>query len=177
MNKNPIMKLIKSFPLLSVFTIALTVGCTAPKNTTPKNATPKQNIDKPQQMEVTPDHQLFISGFSGGSGVRGYKIINTEQEYHAVMRQYQPSEKLSAEPRSFPNDQKVILYNLGEYRSGDHKVTGIESMRVEGDILKVYTTPKPQNPQPGDMQIQVVTQPWFIFSVPKDLKFNEIEVK
>ena len=171
MIKNTTMKFIK-FPLLSIFTMAIAMGCHAPKK-----ATPAQHIDNPQQMEIPQNNQLFISGFSGGSGVREYKILKTQQEYHAVMRQYQPSEKLSAAPRSFPEDQMVVLYNQGEYRSGDHKVTGIDSMRLDGDVLKVYTTPKPQKPQPGDLQIQVISQPWFIFSVPKDLKFKEIEVK
>lgn len=161
------MKFVKLLPL-GFGIVILTIMKCAPKTT----AVSTQN-KMTQSQEVPSQNQLFISGFSGGAQDRSYKIITNEKEFDEVLRKVQASDKLSAKSQ-FPAGQIVILYNMGEYRSGDHRVKGIDSVRVENDVLKVFTK---RNNQNSEMAIQALSTPWFIFSVSKDLKFNQIEVK
>lgn len=127
-----------------------------------------------------PKDHLFISGFDGGTGVKGYQIINTEKEYQKILNDY--NTVFSSDPNEipkhpkFPKDKKIIVYNLGNFRSGSHQPQKIEKIILNQDILEVYL---PKNPSQGkgEMQIQVISSPWMIFSVPTHYQFKEIQIK
>jgi len=63
---------------------------------------------------------------------------------------------------------------LGTFRSGSHKVEEIKSVSVKNQILYVEV---PAGEPSGGMEIQVISSPWFIFTVPTDYKFTSVELK
>lgn len=132
-----------------------------------------------ETLKFNQEQELFISEFSGGSKERGFKILNSEQEFRMEYSRLKSGEVLSKDisiPK-FPDNQKVVLYQLGEFRSGDHRVLGIDSLKIENNLLEVYIKRNEVKPGRDMMQIQVVTTPWIMFSVPKDYQFNKVELR
>lgn len=138
---------------------------------------------------------IFHSAFNGGDKTSGFSIINNQEELDLAMGQ---GKILSVQGKNnetklkFPKNQKVILYNLGEFRAGNHQPQGIEKIKLNGDTLEVYlkkrerktSTPTTERRNRLELeikglepQIQVVSTPWMIFSIPKKLNFTNIILK
>ncbi len=132
-----------------------------------------------ETLKFNQDQQLFISEFNGGSREKGFKILETEAEFHQEYSRNKFSDVISEDVvyPQYPEGQKVVLYNLGEYRAGDHRVLGIDSFEVKNDVLTVYMKNKIVNPSQDLMQIQVVTTPWMMFSVTKTYQFSQVELR
>lgn len=134
---------------------------------------------------------IFHSAFNGGEKSRGFSFVKNQEELNLIMGQgkiISIQEKNNDNNIKFPKNQKVILYNLGEFRSGDHRPLGIEKLKLEGETLEVYLKRKERKNKPKrslggiDMidfepQIQAISTPWMIFSVPKKLNFTNIILK
>ncbi|MEJ8589968.1 hypothetical protein JSO54_01770 [Riemerella anatipestifer] len=145
----------------------------------------KQEISNQQKQE----ERLFYSEASGGEEKRGFRLINSQEELNRVLSVNQfvvlnPNEEKSKEPKLiFPKNQQVILYHLGTFRAGMHKPQGIDSVKLVGNTLEVYmkknqsSSPQKTSIREPEMQVQVITTPWMVFSVSKDLKFNNIILK
>ncbi|MDY3535296.1 hypothetical protein JSO61_008495 [Riemerella anatipestifer] len=145
----------------------------------------KQEISNQQKQE----ERLFYSEASGGEEKRGFRLINSQEELNRVLSANQfvvlnPNEEKSKEPKLiFPKNQQVILYHLGTFRAGMHKPQGIDSVKLVGNTLEVYmkknqsSSPQKTSIREPEMQVQVITTPWMVFSVSKDLKFNNIILK
>ncbi|WKS96048.1 hypothetical protein [Riemerella columbina] len=125
---------------------------------------------------------LFYSAFTGGSQQRGFKILNNQTELNQAIQGNQmvlQDGLSSAEPQlKFPEHQKVILFNLGEFRSGDHQPKGIESTQVVDGVLEVKIKKSPPSQSPDrEMAIQVISTPYMIFSVPENYEFKNVILK
>lgn len=133
------------------------------------NTTSKNTADMQKTIEI------LASETQGGTEKSGFVIINSQQELKTEI-----TEKFAAsgmepvmEIPSLPKDKKVVLYNMGTFNSGDHKVLTIKSISVKNNILYVEV-PEYQS---GGMEIQVMSNPWFIFSVPSNYQFTSVELK
>jgi len=121
--------------------------------------------------------EILASESQGGTDMPGFKMIKTEQELKNAVRGSFGLVEVGKEPDitypQFPKDKKIIQYNLGMFRSGDHKITQIKSLSIQNDVLYVEV---PQY-ESGGLEIQAISRPWFIFAVPSDYKFNSVELK
>ncbi|GAB0155282.1 hypothetical protein CHRYSEOSP005_05430 [Chryseobacterium sp. Alg-005] len=138
--------------------------------------TPSQTSQKSQNMQT--NAEILVSESQGGTGRPGFVILKNEQEFlKAVKGGSFTIGEVGKEPAGnypdFPENKKVILYNLGEFRSGDHKITEIKSVSVKNNILYVEV---PQSLS-GGMEIQVISKPWMIFTVPSNYQFTAVELK
>ncbi|RZJ46939.1 MAG: hypothetical protein EOO19_09870 [Chryseobacterium sp.] len=119
--------------------------------------------------------EIIASETQGGAEEAGFKMIKDQAELQNNITQN--FKKSGMEPVMeipvFQKDKKVILYNLGTFNSGDHKVNEIKSISVKDNVLYVEV-PEYQS---GGMAIQVMSNPWFIFSVPSSYQFNSVELK
>ncbi|WP_228460884.1 hypothetical protein [Chryseobacterium defluvii] len=122
--------------------------------------------------------EILVSESQGGTGQAGFTIIKNEQD---LRKAFQGNSTIIVEAGQepainypqLPKSKKVILYNLGSFRSGDHRITEIKNTYVKENILYVEV---PQYVS-GGMEIQVLSNPWMIFTVPSDYQFNSVELK
>ncbi|KPE49484.1 hypothetical protein [Chryseobacterium indologenes] len=123
--------------------------------------------------------ELLVSESQGGADRPGFSVIKNEQEYQKAIKGnsglvvVESGKEPSANYPAFPKNKKVILYNLGSFRSGNRTVTAIKSVSVKDNILYVEVPYQ----ETGGMEIQVLSNPWFIFAVPSDYQFTSVELK
>ncbi|KFF07759.1 hypothetical protein [Chryseobacterium luteum] len=148
---------------LLILCTAIIMGCAT---------TPSQ---KPSGMQES--SELLVSESQGGPEKAGFKIIKDEQEFRNVIKGSFGLVETGKEPSinypKFPKNKKVVLYNMGSFRSGSHTVGAIKSTSVKNSILYVEV---PETPS-GGMEIQMLSNPWFIFAVPSDYQFTSVELK
>lgn len=146
--------------LLMLF-LALVMSCTNSMSTNSKN--------------TLAEGEILASESHGGADEAGFQIIRDQSELKNIITAN--FSKSGMEPVMkvpvIQNDKKIVLYNLETFNSGDHKVAMIKSISVKDNILYVEV-PEYQS---GGMAIQVMSNPWFIFSVPSNYEFNSVELK
>lgn len=135
--------------------------------------TPSQKLPVMQK-----NAELLVSQGQGGTEESGFRIIKDEKEYLAVANSGFQLIEEGKNPASnypkFPKDKKVVLYNLGGFRSGSHTISQIKSVSVKDNVLYVEV---PAGPPSGGMEIQVISNPWFMFAVPVDYQFSSVQLK
>ncbi|MDO4763670.1 MAG: hypothetical protein Q4A00_04755 [Flavobacteriaceae bacterium] len=130
------------------------------------------------------DKFLFHAETTGGEEFPGFSILKNQTELNFVCRSrvlvHSPELKQEESKLIFPKNQKVILYNFGEFRSGIHKPKGIEKLKIVGEDLEVYLKREIRN-NTSDLKLQrveqVITRPKMIFSVPAYFEFKNIIIK
>ncbi|MCS3529665.1 hypothetical protein [Chryseobacterium sp. JUb7] len=121
--------------------------------------------------------KIIVSESQGGAEQAGFSIIKNDQDFQRAVKGNSMIVEMgndSGTPaHKFPNDKKVVLYNLGMFRSGDHRISEIKTVSVKNDILYVEV-PYVEH---GGMEIQVISNPYIIFTVPSDYQFKSVELK
>jgi hypothetical protein len=121
--------------------------------------------------------ELLVSESQGGMDKAGFTVIKNEQDFRTAIKGNVGIVEVGKEPAinypKFPTDKKVILYSLGNFRSGDHRVTQIKSISVKDKVLYVEVPFQ----ESGGMEIQMMSSPWFMFAVPADYQFTSVELK
>ena len=133
------------------------------------------NASSQKSKDMQTKGEILASETQGGTEKAGFKIIKDQTELkNNITENFRKS---GMEPVMdipvFPKNQKVVLYNLGTFNSGDHKVNEIKSISVKDNVLYVEV----QEYQSGGMAIQVMSNPWFVFSVPSNYQFTSVELK
>ncbi|WP_415326188.1 hypothetical protein [Chryseobacterium sp. MMS23-Vi53] len=141
--------------------LALIMSCTA---------TPTQ-----KSMDSKKNNEILISESQGGGGEKSFVILHNEAEFQKAIKGNTTVIELDKEPvyPAFPKNKKVVLYNLGTFTSGEHKITQIKNISVKDNVLYVEV---PQV-ESGGMGIAVMSNPWFIFTVPSNYQFTSVELK
>lgn len=121
---------------------------------------------------------LLVSENQGGADAPGFKIIKDEKDFRNIISGSfgisEPGKESYIKYPQFPKNKKVVLYNLGSFRSGSHKIEEIKNISVKNQILYVEV---PAGEPSGGMEIQMISSPWIIFTVPADYKFTSVELK
>ena len=123
--------------------------------------------------------EIIKSESQGGTEQPGFVIIKNEQEFQNVIKSKQGTSlvEVGSEPvmkyPAFPVGKKVVVYNLGSFRSGDHTIREIKSISVKDNVLYVEVPMY----ESGGMEIQVLSNPWFIFTVPSNYQFTSVQLK
>ncbi|SEH37653.1 hypothetical protein [Chryseobacterium culicis] len=127
---------------------------------------------------VQENAELLVSESQGGAETPGFTIIKDEKDFRNRIRGSFGVVDLDKESYikypSFPKNKKVVLYNLGTFRSGSHKIDEIKNASVKNQILYVEV---PAGEPSGGMEIQVMSNPWIIFTVPASYQFTSVELK
>lgn len=135
--------------------------------------TPSQK-GSPVQKKV----ELLVSESQGGTEQPGFKIIKDEKDFHNTIKVgfgwIDLGKETATNYPKFPKNKKVVVYNLGSFRSGSHRITEIRDVSVKNHILYVEV---PEGEPSGGMEIQVISNPWIIFAVPADYQFTSVELK
>ncbi|MBP2615725.1 hypothetical protein [Chryseobacterium jejuense] len=122
--------------------------------------------------------ELLVTNSQGGAERSGFRIIKDEKEYLALGKSgfqlVEEGKDPAANYPKFPKDKKVVVYNLGSFRSGSHSINEIKGVSVKNNILYVEV---PAGEPSGGMEIQVLSNPWFVFAVPADYQFTSVELK
>ncbi len=123
--------------------------------------------------------EIIVSESQGGADKAGFIILKNEAEYRKVLKDnssqlmVEGSEPSPSKVFEFPADKKVVLYNLGTFRSGDHRITQIKSVSVKNKMLYVEVP----YVERGGMEIQVISNPYVVFTVPLHYDFTSVELK
>ncbi len=151
--------------LLIAFTAAL-MSC----------ASTTSSQDKTSDMHKA---ELIVSHTQGGAKHPGFRIIKDEKEFLAMVRSgsgpVEEGKDSAANYPKFPKDKKVVVYNQGSFMSGSHSINEIKSVSVKNNIL--YVEVPGRESASGGMEIQVLSNPWFAFTVPADYQFTSVELK
>ncbi|BAP30394.1 uncharacterized protein CHSO_1357 [Chryseobacterium sp. StRB126] len=122
--------------------------------------------------------ELLVTNSQGGGEKPGFRIIKDEKEYLALgkggFQLVEEGRDAASNYPKFPKDKKVVVYNLGSFRSGSHNINEIKGVSVKNNILYVEV---PAGEPSGGMEIQVLSNPWFVFAVPADYQFTSVELK
>ena len=62
-------------------------------------------------------------------------------------------------------------------RSGIYQIKGIDKIKLAKDNLEVYLIKEKNIEQNSKLQVQVITYPKMIFSIPKKINFKNIIIK
>lgn len=148
---------------LLVLCFAMILSCT--------NAVSQKSTNGQQKGEI------LASESQGGTGTVGFKIIKNAEEYAKIFENdnlviVAEGEKAAQKYPAFPSDKKVILYNLGNFNSGNHRISEIKSLSVKDNTLMIEVPAY----QSGGMEIQMISNPWFIIAVPSNFQFNSVEL-
>ncbi|AKK73446.1 hypothetical protein HX13_17560 [Chryseobacterium sp. P1-3] len=123
--------------------------------------------------------EILVSEAQGGTDQMGFRIIKDEKDFRNTIKGSfgiigPEGDGSYIKYPQFPKNKKVVLYNLGTFRSGSHTIEEIKSVSVKNKILYVEV---PAGAPSGGMEIQVISNPWFIFTVPADYQFTSVELK
>ncbi len=134
---------------------------------------PQKTADSQQGAE------LIVSQSQGGTEQAGFRIIKEETDFRNTIKGSfgiigPGGDESYIKYPQFPKNKKVVLYNLGTFRSGSHQIEEIKSISLKNKILYVEV---PAGEPSGGMEIQVISNPWFIFTVPADYQFTSVELK
>lgn len=135
-----------------------------------------QNSNAKSEEIIYSSESFFYSNENGGTLRPSFSIIKNQNEFNEIIS------KDNNPKFEFPKNQKVIKYNLGEFRAGDHTLKKINRFKINNNTLEIFVqsnTPKRKrklDELENEISVQVVTRPYIIFSVPMELKFNNIKL-
>ncbi|MGG7466846.1 hypothetical protein ACVVIH_22705 [Chryseobacterium arthrosphaerae] len=136
------------------------------------------NVPSQKESPMQKKAELLVSESQGGADQPGFRIIKDGKDFRNTIKTGFGWVDLGKEPATdypkFPKNKKVILYNLGSFRSGSHRVTEIRNISVKNNILYIEV---PAGEPAGEMEIQVISNPWIIFAVPAEYQFTSVELK
>ncbi|MGG5210146.1 hypothetical protein ACQWU4_14565 [Chryseobacterium sp. MIQD13] len=148
---------------LLVLSTAILMNCTA--------------IPSQRASDMPGNAELLVSESQGGTDEAGFTIIKNEKEFRNAIKGSFGLIGLKKEPSvnypDFPRNKKVVMYHMGTFRSGSHRITSIKNASVKNNVLYVEVPAE----RSGGMEIQVLSNPWFIFAVPSDYQFTSVELK
>ncbi|WP_250253000.1 hypothetical protein [Chryseobacterium sp. Marseille-Q3244] len=152
---------------------SLLMACTAILMSCAGTTTSQQKLSDMQQKA-----ELLVTNSQGGAEQPGFRIIKDEKEYLALgkvgFQVIEEGKDAASNYPKFPKDKKVIVYNLGSFRSGSHSINEIKGVYVKNNVLYVEV---PAGEPSGGMEIQVLSNPWFVFAVPANYQFTSVELK
>lgn len=123
--------------------------------------------------------KIILSGTQGGTGKSCYKILRSTEALRSEANRRNTviiAEASSEQTQiALPGSCMAVVCDLGSYSSGDHSVSKILGTQKKGNVLEVFI-PKKKIPGPLDMEIQVLSRPWMIFTVPADDSVTEIKL-
>ncbi|HCM32922.1 hypothetical protein [Chryseobacterium sp.] len=146
---------------------ALLMSCTSATSSQQKSPDMQKNVE------------FIVSQSQGGTQQAGFRIIKEEKDFRNIIKgsfgviDAGGDDSYIKYPQ-FPKNKKVVLYNLGSFRSGSHTINEIKSISVKNNVLYVEV---PEGEPSGGMEIQVLSNPWFLFTVPADYQFTSVELK
>ncbi|MXS72397.1 hypothetical protein GSF70_14350 [Flavobacteriaceae bacterium W22] len=119
--------------------------------------------------------EILVSETQGGTEKQGFRILNNRQELADEIKDRYTASGQSPiiETPTFPKDKKVVVYYMGTFSSGDHQVNEIKNISVKNNTLFIEI-PEYES---GGMAIQVMSNPWFVFSVPASYQFTSVQLK
>ncbi|WP_143884146.1 hypothetical protein [Chryseobacterium binzhouense] len=119
--------------------------------------------------------EILVSETQGGTEKQGFRILNNRQELADEIKDRYTASRQSPiiETPAFPKDKKVVVYYMGTFSSGDHQVNEIKNISVKNNTLFIEI-PEYES---GGMAIQVMSNPWFVFSVPESYQFTSVQLK
>ena len=140
-----------------------------------------KNHVKNDEMTFSTEKFIFYFDHTHGTKNRNFTILKKQKQLNQALneRKLFITEDLQTSGiyLKFPKNQKVILYNFGEIRSGIYRVKGIDKIKLTEDNLEVYLTREKNIEQDSKLQVQVITYPKMIFSIPKNINFKNIIIK
>ena len=140
-----------------------------------------KNHMKEEEITFSTEKFIFYFDHTNGTKTKNFTILKKQKQLNQALNERKLF--ITEEPQAsgiylkFPRNQKVILYNFGEMRSGIYQIKGIDKIKLAKDNLEVYLIKEKNIEQNSKPQVQVITYPKMIFSIPKKFNFNNIIIK
>lgn len=134
---------------------------------------PVNNSDNMQEKA-----EILISDSQGGGEKSGFTILKDENEFKAAIDAKRSVSMVdlgndsAAKYPAFPVHKKVVIFEQGRFNSGDHTIKEIKNISVKNKVLYVHVPAY----KSGGMEIMVMSNPWFIFSVPESYEFTSVQL-
>ena len=143
----------------------------------------QKNVKNDTKISFSAKKDIFYSNQNGGALYPSFSLIKNQEELDKALLGEGTfiisDENTDNQKITFPKNKKVIKYNLGEFRSGSHTLEKLDAYRVNGETLELFIKKgKFEKEHETDLEfnIQIVTRPYIIFSVPKKIEFKKISI-
>lgn len=126
--------------------------------------------DKPTQG-IKP--RILITSSQGGAESEGFVIVKDQQQLLAEIAKRNTVD--DGHKQGYPaitDKNKIVIYDLGSFSSGDHRITEIKKASVENNVL---TLEVPEY-KSGGMEMMMISNPWMVVSVPTDQSFTSVKI-
>ena len=127
-------------------------------------------LDKPSQ-DLKP--RILITSSQGGAESEGFVIVKDQQKLLAEIAKRNTVE--DGDKQGYPaitDKNKIVIYDLGSFNSGDHRITEIKKASVENNVL---TLDVPEY-KSGGMEVMMISNPWVLVSLPTDMPFSTVKI-
>ncbi|WP_312076536.1 hypothetical protein [Chryseobacterium sp.] len=131
----------------------------------------KTSVSDQSSADLKP--QILTTSSQGGAESEGFVIIKDQQQLLSEIAKRtteNDGDKQGYPPISSKN--KIIIYDLGSFNSGDHRITEIKKASVSNNVL---TLDVPEY-KSGGMEIMMISKPWILVSVPTDKTFSSVKI-
>lgn len=121
--------------------------------------------------------QIIYTDNYGGEKYRGFKLISNTSELHKVMTKTDRLAEIGTQPSALPklsSDERAAVYYLGTFSSGSHGVNKLLGYEFKDGVLSLFVPQ--QKREAGMMEIQVISEPWFVIKYPTSMQVKEIKL-
>ena len=136
------------------------------------------SVSSQQNSQKMSEDVILYTNTQGGTEKQGFRLIYDEKmlqkEIKERMLSFSPESEADLVYPKFPTNKKVVCFDLGQRNSGDYSIKKINKTWVKDKTL--YLEVPMSESMKGGMQIQVMSYPWVIFSVPSNDDFNKVEI-
>ena len=131
----------------------------------------KTNVSNQSSPDLQP--QILITASQGGAESEGFVIIKDQKQLENEI-----ARRSTVENNSIPAydavsaEYKLVIYDLGSFKSGDHRITEIKKASVSNNIL---TLEVPEYKSDG-MEMMIISNPWLLISIPAKQSFTSVKL-
>ena len=137
----------------------------------------QKNMETPSKSSSRVE--IIKSENHGGSDEIGFTLISSPSQFQSIMsntanRMEPVGHK---EERAIPGlgkDEKALVYYQGSYRSGSHAIRKVLGHEYRDGILTIYVPQRKD--EPGQMEIQVLSNPWFVLRYPAKYDVRDVKI-
>lgn len=131
----------------------------------------KTNVSDRSSQNLKPS--ILVTSSQGGAKSQGFVIIKDQQQLLAeISKRNTVEDGQKTDYPAISDKNKIVIYDLGNFSSGDHRITEIKKASIENNIL---TLEVPEY-KSGGMEIMMISNPWVLISVPSDKSFTSVKL-
>lgn len=131
----------------------------------------KTSVSDKLSQDLKP--RILFTSSQGGAESEGFLIIKNQQQLLAeIAKRSTVEDGMKSGYPAITDKNKIVIYDLGTFNSGDRRITEIKKASVKNNILKLEI---PEY-KASVMEMMMISNPWMVVSVPTDQSFTSVKI-